>query len=241
ATALIPRYIGDLQIGTGDSPFCHRLNICCPSFLFLTGSLATVPRYPPTKMTSSRNISKGKAPASSSTKGKGKAKASTVPANSREAIMLCVPDMKGYYAICKGRSITMEKSFDLVGLCGDLLNITAQFTDRERHTFANPLPDYYPSLVLEFYVSYQDRQKNINHRGNVDEFPCLPSLMLRGVEVEITPAAINYLFWEDEIDTGSEYMARIIDMKNQFTSIAPIITVDTPFWDTMSGEILAMI
>ncbi|MCE3049896.1 hypothetical protein HAX54_046077, partial [Datura stramonium] len=65
------------------------------------------------KITSSRRPGKGKAPASSSKKGKGKAKASTVPANSQEAIMFYVPDMKGHYAIYKGRSIIIEKRFDL--------------------------------------------------------------------------------------------------------------------------------
>ncbi|MCD7473564.1 hypothetical protein HAX54_015499 [Datura stramonium] len=64
------------------------------------------------KMSLSRNTGKGKAPASSTTKGNGKAKAFTTPANSREAIIFCVPNMKGHYAICKGWSITVEKRFD---------------------------------------------------------------------------------------------------------------------------------
>ncbi|MCD9642482.1 hypothetical protein HAX54_029320, partial [Datura stramonium] len=57
-------------------------------------------------MSSSMNTSKGKAPASSTTKGKGKAKASATLTNSREAIIFCVPEMKGHYVICKGRLVT---------------------------------------------------------------------------------------------------------------------------------------
>ncbi|MCE0481686.1 hypothetical protein HAX54_039626 [Datura stramonium] len=183
---------------------------------YASGGISTTPIYcfsPAAR----RSNSKGKAPASSTTKGKGKAKAFTTPTNSRDVVMFCVPNMKGHYAICKGRSVTVEKRFDLVGLRGDLPNITAPFTNRQWNTFANPLPDYHPSLVLEFYASYQARKDNMNHRGKVDDFPCLPSVMVRGVEVDITLIAINYLFWEDEIDTGSEYMARIADMKHQFT------------------------
>ncbi|MCD9640081.1 hypothetical protein HAX54_025112, partial [Datura stramonium] len=61
------------------------------------------------------NLGKGKAPSSSSTKGKGKKKESASITNSREAVMFCVPIMKGLYAICKGRSITVEERFELVG------------------------------------------------------------------------------------------------------------------------------
>ncbi|MCD9559726.1 hypothetical protein HAX54_017955, partial [Datura stramonium] len=37
---LIPCYIGDLRIGTGDSPLYRRWNTFCPSLLFLSGKLA---------------------------------------------------------------------------------------------------------------------------------------------------------------------------------------------------------
>ncbi|MCE3214915.1 hypothetical protein HAX54_000259 [Datura stramonium] len=89
---------------------------------------------------------------------------------------------------------------------GDFPNITIQFTNRQWYVFANPLPDFYNSLVLEFYASYQARQESIHHRDKFDEFPCLPSIMVRVVEVDITPVAINSLFWEDEIDLGTEYL-----------------------------------
>ncbi|MCD7468148.1 hypothetical protein HAX54_006091, partial [Datura stramonium] len=41
----------------------------------------------------------------------------------------------------------------------------------------------------------------------------------------------------DELDTNSEYMARIADNENQFSWITPIIAADTPIWATMGGEI----
>ncbi|MCD9646744.1 hypothetical protein HAX54_036898, partial [Datura stramonium] len=86
-----------------------------PSFLFLTICLVAVRRYLFAARRCFVRTPVGKILASSSTKDKGKAKASAVPANSKEAIMFCVPNMKGHYTVCKGRSITVENQFDLVG------------------------------------------------------------------------------------------------------------------------------
>ncbi|MCD9558494.1 hypothetical protein HAX54_015881 [Datura stramonium] len=58
---------------------------------------------------------KGKALASSSSKGKGKEKAAPPHANTKKAIIFCVLNMQEYYVICQGRSITVEKRFDLAG------------------------------------------------------------------------------------------------------------------------------
>ncbi|MCD7467075.1 hypothetical protein HAX54_004273 [Datura stramonium] len=76
------------------------------------------------EMSSSRDRSNGKTISTSKTKGKAKSKASSAPANTREVIVFCVPNMKGHYAICEGFSITMEKHFDLAGMRGDFPNIT---------------------------------------------------------------------------------------------------------------------
>ncbi|MCD7470834.1 hypothetical protein HAX54_010995, partial [Datura stramonium] len=46
-TALIPRYIGGLQNGIGDSLRCCQLNIYNPSFLILVDGSAAVHGYPP--------------------------------------------------------------------------------------------------------------------------------------------------------------------------------------------------
>ncbi|MCD7471706.1 hypothetical protein HAX54_012328 [Datura stramonium] len=105
-------------------------------------------------MSSSKNLSKGKVIATSKAKGKGKTKDTPTPANTKEAMIFCVPNMSGHYVICEGRSIIVEKRFDLAGLRGDFPNITTQFTDRQR-------------------------QENRKHRGKVEDFPFLPSVLVR--------------------------------------------------------------
>ncbi|MCE0481462.1 hypothetical protein HAX54_039237 [Datura stramonium] len=63
------------------------------------------------KMSSSMDPSKGKVISTSRENGKGKAKDTSTPANTREAILFCVPNMKGHYAICEGYSIIVDKCF----------------------------------------------------------------------------------------------------------------------------------
>ncbi|MCD9638709.1 hypothetical protein HAX54_022846, partial [Datura stramonium] len=122
--------------------------------------------------------------------------------------------IKEHYTIHEGRSITTEKRFDLVGLRNDFPNITSKFADRKWHIFAEPLPKYYTSLVPMFYTSYQARKEAMKHKWKVDEFPCLSSVWIKGVEVDVTPATINALFWANQIDPGTEYADRPIKKIN---------------------------
>ncbi|MCE2055129.1 hypothetical protein HAX54_042038 [Datura stramonium] len=72
----------------------------------------------------------------------------------------------------------------------------------------------------------------------MDDFPCLPMVKVRGVEVEITPNKINALFWEDKIDSATEFAERVLTKEDQFGWVACIIANDQPLWATMGGDIL---
>ncbi|MCD7469847.1 hypothetical protein HAX54_009157, partial [Datura stramonium] len=173
-------------------------------------------------VTSSRQQGKEKAPSTSKSKGKGKAKATPTSTNTRDAIILCVPGMKEHHLSCVDKPMTRKKCFNLERLRDDFPNINAQFNKRHWHMFTEPLPNYFPKLVPEFYTSYQTRQDAMKHKGKVDDFPCLPLVMVHRVEVYITPDAINSIFLEDEIDWRTEFAVRVAAKEDQFGSVAGI-------------------
>lgn len=69
--------------------------------------------------------------------------------------------------------------------------------------------DYFPELVMEFYASYLEMKKSMVLYGLVEQFPNLPSVLVRGVEVDITPYAINSLFWDETIRRGTTFAEKI--------------------------------
>ncbi|MCE3050086.1 hypothetical protein HAX54_046446 [Datura stramonium] len=78
-----------------------------------------------TIVTSSRQQDKEKAPSTSKSKGKDKAKATAASSNTKDAIILCMPNMKKHYLTSLDRPLTMEKLFDLAALGDDFPNINA--------------------------------------------------------------------------------------------------------------------
>lgn len=47
---------------------------------------------------------------------------------------------------------------------------------------------------MEFYALYQVRQEMMGLHGQMEDYPNLPSVLVRSVEVDITLEAINSLF-----------------------------------------------
>ncbi|MCD7466162.1 hypothetical protein HAX54_002591, partial [Datura stramonium] len=104
-------------------------------------------------MTSSRKQDKGKAHSSSKNKGKGKAKATPAPTNSRDAIILCVPNMKEYYLTYKKRPLTPKKRFDLAGLGVDFPNINLQLNGKvDDYAKEYPFTELLPIFILTLYI-----------------------------------------------------------------------------------------
>lgn len=70
---------------------------------------------------------------------------------------------------------------------GCIPSIDKQYTNRDLFHLVGASGDYFLKLVLEFNASCQARQDAQNNKGHVEEFPCLPYIQVRGVEVDITP------------------------------------------------------
>ncbi|MCE2055305.1 hypothetical protein HAX54_042379 [Datura stramonium] len=95
--------------------------------------------------------------------------------------------MESYYLSFKGnRFITAEPQFEVESFKDDVLNIYNQIGIRDWGPLTIPVGPYFPKLVWEFYASYKVRQSNLKHKGRVDTMPCLPSVRVRGQEVNIT-------------------------------------------------------
>lgn len=73
--------------------------------------------------------------------------------------------------------------------------------------FANALGEFFFEFVLEIYASYHARQEIMGLRSPAEKYPKLFSVLVRGVEVDITPASINFLFWTESITEVSEKVA----------------------------------
>lgn len=55
----------------------------------------------------------------------------------------------------------------------------------------------------------------MNHKGPVDKYPNFPSVKVRGVEIDVTPAAINSLLWSEPIEGWDEFTRRVATKQNQ--------------------------
>lgn len=73
-------------------------------------------------------------------------------------------------------------------------NIVHQFNIRDWLPFADVPEGYFKEFIIEFYASYQARQDAMNHKSPINKFPNLQYVMVRGVEIDVTPDAINPLF-----------------------------------------------
>lgn len=83
--------------------------------------------------------------------------------------------------------------------------------------------DYYPEVVLEFYTANQATQDALGYKGNVDSFTCLSSVMVRGVEVDITSEAINYLYWTEPVGATEVYAQNIATKSDEYSWVVRTI------------------
>ncbi|MCE0480709.1 hypothetical protein HAX54_037801, partial [Datura stramonium] len=58
-----------------------------------------------------------------------------------------------------------------------------------------------------------------------------------GKEVNITPEAINSIYWDDPTRPSLEFQRKVEDKENQFKCVAKIIARDQPQWATSKGMI----
>ncbi|MCE3051363.1 hypothetical protein HAX54_049603 [Datura stramonium] len=99
---------------------------------------------------------------------------------------------------------------------------------RDWGPFTIPKGPYFTELVWEFYASYRARKNIFKHRGQVDAMPYLPSMLVWGQEVTITPEAINSIYWAESIWPSLEFKRKVEDKENQFKWVAEIIARDQP-------------
>ncbi|MCD7459880.1 hypothetical protein HAX54_042188 [Datura stramonium] len=59
----------------------------------------------------------------------------------------------------------------------------------------------------------------------VDKFPCLPYIIVRGKEIDITPVTINSIYWEEPIALGRMFVEKIAIKSQQLQWVANIIAV----------------
>ncbi|MCD9641280.1 hypothetical protein HAX54_027372 [Datura stramonium] len=91
---------------------------------------------------------------------------------------------------------------------------------------------YRPCASPEFYASYRTRKNILKHKSRVNTMSCLPSVLVRGQKVNITPKAINSIYWAKPIRPNSKFKRKVEDKENQFKWVAEIIANDQPQWAT---------
>ncbi|MCD9642875.1 hypothetical protein HAX54_029917, partial [Datura stramonium] len=66
------------------------------------------------------------------------------------------------------------------------------------------------------------RQRNLRHKGRVDTLPFLSSMWVRDQEVNVTPEAINSLYWAKPIQPNLVFSRKVEDKENQDTTQVPL-------------------
>ncbi|MCD7467731.1 hypothetical protein HAX54_005343 [Datura stramonium] len=125
--------------------------------------------------------------------------------------------MEEYYVSFKEKSsIYTETQFEVDSFKNDFLYIYYQIDMRDWGPFTILVDPYFPELVWEFYASYRARLSILRHKGRVDTMPYLPSMLVHGQEVDITPEAINSLYWAEPIQPNSVFRRKVEDKENLF-------------------------
>ncbi|MCD9644953.1 hypothetical protein HAX54_033499 [Datura stramonium] len=125
--------------------------------------------------------------------------------------------MEEYYlAFKKSRVIHAEAQFDVNSFRIAFPDIYQQIGLRDWGPFTIPVDPYFLELVWEFYASYRARQHCLQHKGSSTTWPCLTSVWVRGLEVPVTPEAINSLYWVEPIPSYPIFRMKMDSKAQQF-------------------------
>ncbi|MCE0482532.1 hypothetical protein HAX54_041361 [Datura stramonium] len=104
--------------------------------------------------------------------------------------------MEDFHRTFKEKCIIHAKAqFDVESLKTVCPNIYHQIAMRDWGPFTIPVDPYFSEILWEFYASYRARQQLLKLEDRTEAFPRLTSVWVRGQEVQITPKAINSLYW----------------------------------------------
>lgn len=78
---------------------------------------------------------------------------------------------------------------------------------------------------MEFYALYQARKEFMGLRGPAEKFPNISHVLVRGVEVDITPETINSLFWDEKIKKGITFAVKVSTKGSKLQWVSNTIAV----------------
>ncbi|MCE0482111.1 hypothetical protein HAX54_040513 [Datura stramonium] len=99
---------------------------------------------------------------------------------------------------------------------------------RDWGPFTIPVDPYFPELLWEFYASYRSRQHYLQHKGSSTTWPCLTSVCVHGLEIPVTPEAINSLYWVEPIPSHPIFRMKMDNKAQKFQWVAHIIAHGQP-------------
>ncbi|MCD7465974.1 hypothetical protein HAX54_002262 [Datura stramonium] len=146
--------------------------------------------------------------------------------------------MEEYYLSFKKRHVIhAEAQFDVNSFRIAFPDIYQQIGLQDWGPFTIPVDLYFPELVWEFYASYKARQHYLQHNGSFATWPCLTLVWVCGLEVPVTPKAINSLYWVEPIPSHPIFNMKMDSKAQKFQWVSHIIAHGHPQWALSRGLI----
>ncbi|MCE3050375.1 hypothetical protein HAX54_047075, partial [Datura stramonium] len=120
--------------------------------------------------------------------------------------------VEDFYGTFKEKCVIhTEAEFDVESFKTICLDIYQQIGMRDWGPFTIPVDPYFLELVWEFYASDREWQQLMKREDRTEAFPHLTSVWVRGQEVQVTPEAINSLYWDEQISPHQIICQKIAD------------------------------
>ncbi|MCD7461480.1 hypothetical protein HAX54_046210 [Datura stramonium] len=115
------------------------------------------------------------------------------------------------------RNFNKERQFMLNRIELDFLDILCQIKERYWEIFTLFPSFYHPTLVREFYASYEASQKHQKEIGPLRSRSCLEQVKVRKVEVDCNAKNINRAYFDEDDVDAIEYFAKLENPEDYYT------------------------